>query len=97
MEDTKIATFLNNFCPDDIYNADGSLCYKFIELMGYKKAVDRITVLRCANIGKTAKPRCFKGFIIENLSVEYHANRNIVRKQNYKFNKEKLSCLLTTV
>lgn len=97
-KNTKIATFLDNFCADDIYNADetglyyratpdGSLCYKHIELSGYKKAMDRITVLCCANmsgtdkrkllvIGKSAKPRCFKGIRIENLPLEYHANKN---------------------
>ncbi|KII69726.1 Tigger transposable element-derived protein 6 [Thelohanellus kitauei] len=52
----KIHTFLENFCYDDIYNADetglyynatpdGSLCYKHIILSGYKKAIDRLTVL----------------------------------------------------
>ena len=95
---TKIPTFLKNFCADDIYNADetglyyratpdGSLCYKHIALSGYKKAMDRITVLCCANmtgtdkrklliIGKSARPRCFKGLRMEGLPVEYHANKN---------------------
>ncbi|KII64926.1 hypothetical protein RF11_06138 [Thelohanellus kitauei] len=51
---------------------DGSLCYKHIALSGYKKAMDLITVLCCANmsgtderklliIGKSDRPRCFKG------------------------------------
>ncbi|XP_035212025.1 tigger transposable element-derived protein 6-like [Stegodyphus dumicola] len=95
---TKIPTFLENFCADDIYNADetglyyratpdGSLCYKHIALTGYKKAMDRITVLCCTNmsgtdkrklliIGKSARPRCFKGLSMEGLPVEYHANKN---------------------
>ncbi|KII67210.1 hypothetical protein RF11_16253 [Thelohanellus kitauei] len=52
---TKIHTFLENFCSDDLFNADetglyyratpdGSLCYKHIALSGYKKAMERIAV-----------------------------------------------------
>ncbi|KII74924.1 Tigger transposable element-derived protein 6 [Thelohanellus kitauei] len=55
---TKIHTFLENVCADDIYHADetglyyrttldGSLCYKNMALYGYKKAMDRNTVLCC--------------------------------------------------
>ncbi|KFM73405.1 Tigger transposable element-derived protein 4, partial [Stegodyphus mimosarum] len=95
---TKIPTFLENFCADDIHNADetglyyratpdGSLCYKRIALTGYKKAMDRSTVLCCTNmsgtgkrklliIGKSARPRCFKEFSMEGLPVAYHANIN---------------------
>ncbi|XP_035204715.1 tigger transposable element-derived protein 6-like [Stegodyphus dumicola] len=63
---TKIPTFLENFCADDIYNADetglyyratpdGSLCYKHIALTGYKKVMDRITVLCCTNMSGSDK------------------------------------------
>lgn len=102
-KNTKIKTYLENFCPDDIYNADetglyyratpdGSLCYKYVALTGYKKAMDRITVLCCANmsgtdkrklliIGKSAKPRCFKGLRMddfENFSeLDYELGRKI--------------------
>ena len=49
--------------------------------------MDRITVLCCTNmsgtdkrklliIGKSARPRCFKGLRMEGLPVEYHANKN---------------------
>ena len=49
----KIAAFLDSFCENDIYNADktglyyratpdGSLCYKHIDLNGFKKAMDCI-------------------------------------------------------
>ncbi|KII60913.1 hypothetical protein RF11_13885 [Thelohanellus kitauei] len=66
---------------------NGSLCYKHISLFGYNKAMDRITVLCCTNmsgidkrklliIGKSDRPRCFKGLRKEGLSVEYHANKN---------------------
>lgn len=58
---TKMPALLENFCADDIYNVDetglyyratpdGSLCYKHTALSGYKKAMDRITVLCCANM-----------------------------------------------
>ncbi|KII66804.1 hypothetical protein RF11_15273 [Thelohanellus kitauei] len=73
-----------NFSADDIYNADetglyyrarpdGSLCYKHIALSGYKKAVDRITLLIK---GKSARPRCFKRLRMEGIPVEYHAKKN---------------------
>ena len=55
---------------------DGTLCFKNESLTGSKKAMDRITVLVCANmtgtekkkllvIGKSKNPRCFKGINIE--------------------------------
>jgi hypothetical protein len=66
---------------------DGSLCYKLVKLLGSKKAMDRISVLCCSNmsgtdkrkllvIGKSAKPRCFKGLKMDSLPVEYYANKN---------------------
>ncbi|KII72030.1 hypothetical protein RF11_15756 [Thelohanellus kitauei] len=79
LKTTKIPAFLENFCADDIYNGDetglyyratpdGSLCKKHNALPGYKKAMDRITVLCCTNmsgndkrtlliIGKSARSR----------------------------------------
>lgn len=93
-----LPVYLKTYNPDDIYNADetglyfratpdGSLCYKHIALSGYKKCLDRITVLCCTNmsgsdklklliIGKASKPRCFKGLRIESLPVKYYANKN---------------------
>lgn len=95
---STLAEVLDNFCADDIYNADetglyyratpdGSLCYKRTALLGSKKAMDRITVLCCANmsgsdkkplvvVGKSSKPRCFKGISMKNLGVDYYANKN---------------------
>jgi len=97
-KNTKVPIYLSTYSPDEIYNADetglyyratpdGSLCYKHIALSGFKKAMDRITILCCSNmtgsdkqklliIGKSNKPRCFKGLRIESLPVEYHANKN---------------------
>ncbi|KII62654.1 hypothetical protein RF11_04829 [Thelohanellus kitauei] len=65
---------------------NGSLCHTYISLFGYNKAMERITVLCCTNmsgtdkrklliIGKSARPRCFKGPRMEGLPVEYHANK----------------------
>ncbi|KII64202.1 Tigger transposable element-derived protein 4 [Thelohanellus kitauei] len=74
-----------------LYNRDRldiSLCYKHkLHCLVIKNAMDRITVLCCTNmsgtdkrklliIGKSARPRCFKGLRMEGLSVEYHANEN---------------------
>ena len=89
---------LREYKPDDIYNADetglyyratpdGSLCYAYQQLSGSKKAMDRITIMCCANmtskdkvklivIGKSKKPRCFKGIDVDTLPVSYHANKN---------------------
>lgn len=66
---------------------DGSLVYKSVNLSGSKKAMDRFSVLCCVNmsggdkrkllvIGKSAKPRCFKGLVMNRLPVVYHANKN---------------------
>ena len=89
---------LREYKPDDIYNADetglyyratpdGSLCYAYQQLSGSKKAMDRVTILCCANmsgndkvkllvIGKSKKPRCFKGINVDTLPVSYRANKN---------------------
>lgn len=95
---TKLPELLQTYSADNIYNADetglfyrampdGSLVYKYEKLVGSKKALDRITVLCCANmsgsdkrklliVGKAAKPRCFKGIAIERLPAQYLANKN---------------------
>ena len=84
--------------PFEIYNADetglyyratpdNSLCYAYEQLNGSKKALERITVLLCANmsgsdklkplvIGKSKIPRCFKGIDMDTLPVLYCANSN---------------------
>ena len=89
---------LEQYSAEDVYNADetglyyrampdGSLYYKYENLMGSKRAMDRITILVCANmsgtdkkkllvIGKSAKPRCFKGLNVESLPVQYLSNSN---------------------
>jgi hypothetical protein len=94
----KVPELLQKFCADDIYSADetglfyratldGSLCKKHVQLLGYKKEMDRKTVLCCSNmsgtdkkkllvIGKSAKPRCFKELKMDSLPVEYYANKN---------------------
>lgn len=96
--DETIPQILDKFDPDDIFNADetglyyratpdGSLTYKYESLSGSKKALDRVTVLCCANmsgsekkklvvIGKSAKPRCFKGVNLKSLPVSYYSNSN---------------------
>lgn len=95
---SALPRLLEQFSPDDIYNADetglyyrampdGSFTFKSENLMGSKKAMDRITVLVCANmsgndkkkllvIGKSAKPRCFKGMNMKSLPVDYRSNSN---------------------
>ena len=66
---------------------NGSMVYKYKALSGSKKAMDRVTVLCCSNmlgtdkrkllvIGKSVKPRYFKGLRIDSLPVQYHANKN---------------------
>ncbi|XP_028677229.1 tigger transposable element-derived protein 4-like [Erpetoichthys calabaricus] len=66
---------------------DGSLSYNHVALSGSKKVMDRVTVLCCSNmsgtdkrkllvIGKSAKPRCFKGLKMDSLPVVYRASRN---------------------
>ena len=93
----EIPKLLEEYSPKDIYNADetglyyrampdGSLTFRSENLVGSKRAMDRITVLCCANmtgehkmellvIGKSAKPRCFKGVSMSSLPVQYHANK----------------------
>ncbi|KAL4091075.1 hypothetical protein QTP88_025816 [Uroleucon formosanum] len=57
----RLKIILNDFSPDNIFNADetglyyratpdGSLCFKKDVLSGSKKAMDRITVLLCVNM-----------------------------------------------
>lgn len=95
---TRIPALLERYALEDIYNADetglyfratpdGSLTYRHEQIMGSKKAMDRVTVLCCCNatgsdkrklllIGKAMKPRCFKNINRDNLPVSYYANKN---------------------
>lgn len=95
---TTLGELLNDYDEEDIYNADetglyyratpdGSLTYRHQIISGYKKAMDRVTVLCCTNmagtdkkkiviVGKYAKPRCFKGIHRDALPVTYFANKN---------------------
>ena len=61
---------------------DESLCFCKENLSGSKKAMDRISVLVCANmpgtekkkllvIGKSKNPRCFKGVDVAKVPVNY--------------------------
>ena len=92
---SKMPELLESFNEDTIYNADetglfyraapdSSLCFSTETLSGSKKAMDRITVLVCANmsgsdkkkllvIGKSKNPRCFKN--ISKLPVIYRSNQ----------------------
>ena len=84
---------LTVFCENDIYNddetglyyrvtPDGSLCYKLVDLNGFKKPMDRITILCCANMSGTDKRKILvigrnsKGIRMDALPVNYHANKN---------------------
>ncbi|KII68109.1 hypothetical protein RF11_06316 [Thelohanellus kitauei] len=80
---TKIPNFLENFCDDDIYNADETRLYFVLR----QTTMDRITLFCCTNmsdtdkrkllmIGKSARPRCFKGLRMVGLPVECHTNKN---------------------
>ena len=62
-------------------------CATLMSSFGSKKAMDRVTVLCCANmtgrdkakllvIGKSKKPRCFKHVDVNTLPVIYLANHN---------------------
>ncbi|KFM74085.1 Tigger transposable element-derived protein 4, partial [Stegodyphus mimosarum] len=95
---TELPELLENFSADDIYNVyeiglyyratpHGWLSYKHIALSSSKKAMDRVTVLRCSNmsgtdrrkllvIRKGTKPRCFKVLRMDSLPAVYRANRN---------------------
>ena len=64
---------------------EGTMCFKDEKLSGVKKAKERLTALLTANmngsdkrkhfvIGKSAKPRCFKG--VKSLPVVHKANKN---------------------
>jgi len=61
LKSNKMAAFFDRFCENDIYSADETdlyyratpncfLCYKHVDLNGFKKAMDRITILFCANM-----------------------------------------------
>ena len=63
------------------------ICYAYQHLSGSKNAMDRVAILCCANmtgkdkvkllvIGKSKKPRCFKGIDVDTLPASYHANKN---------------------
>ena len=95
--ENRLPELLQNFDENQIYNADetglfyratpdSSLCFAKEKLYGSKKALDRITVLACANmsgsdkrkllvIGKSKNPRCFKGIDVDNLPVIYRHNK----------------------
>jgi hypothetical protein len=59
----KVPELLQKFCADDIYRVfyhampDGSLCYKHVKLLGYKKAMDHIIVLCSSNMSGTDKKK----------------------------------------
>ena len=89
---------LQDYNPENIYNADetglyfratpdSSLCYTYEQLSGSKKAMERVTILLCANmlgndklkllmIGKSKKPRCFKNIKMDTLPITYLSNHN---------------------
>ena len=95
----KLPKLLEEFPETDIFNADetglfyratpdSSLCFVKEQLSGSKKALDRITVLVCANmpgtekkkllvIGKSKNPRCFKGVDVGKLPVTYRWNTKV--------------------
>ena len=97
-QNAKLEDILARYDPDDIYNADetglfyratpdGSLTYRHETISGWKKAMDRVTVLCCTNmtgtdkkklvvIGKARKPKCFGSVSVEKLPVTYYANTN---------------------
>ncbi|KAE9522886.1 hypothetical protein AGLY_016697 [Aphis glycines] len=64
----RLKIILNDFSPDNIFNADetglyyratpdGSLCFKKDVLSGSRKAMDRITVLLCVNMTGSDKKK----------------------------------------
>ena len=87
--------------PNEVYNADetglyyratpnGLLWYFHKKLRGFKKAMERITVLCYSNltradkckllvIGKSLRPRCFKNVNVDNLSIylSHIANKKV--------------------
>lgn len=94
---STIPNFLSEYRPEEIYNADdtglyyratpdGSLVFRKAALSGSKKAMERLTVLVCANmsgsdrckllvIGKAKQPRCMKNLDRGALPVNYDANK----------------------
>ena len=63
---TKLPELLSEYNPCDIYNADetalyyratpdNSLCYRYEQLSGSKKAMERVTVLVCVNMSGSDK------------------------------------------
>ena len=96
--ETVLPELMKDYESQDVFNADetalfyratpdGSLCYAYKNLCGSKKAMERLTVLCCANmtgsdkcklfiIGKSKSPRCFKGINMTNFPVTYRANKN---------------------
>ena len=92
-----IPQLLQAFHSQDIYNADetglyfratpdGSLVFRSTALKGSKKAMERVTLLVCANmngsdrrklvlIGKSKKPRCRKNIDLKSLTVHYVSNK----------------------
>ena len=79
----KLPKLLEEFPETDIFNADETRFQS--QLSGSKKALDRITVLICANmsgtekkkllvIGKSKNPRCFKRVDVGKLPVTYRWN-----------------------
>ena len=94
---TVLPQLLLEYIPENIYNADeiglyyratpdSSLCYKYEQLSGSKRAKERITILLCANmtgkdklkllmISKSKKPRCFKNINMDTLPITYCSNQ----------------------
>jgi hypothetical protein len=71
----KVPELLQKFCADDVYSADetglfyratpdGSICYKHVQLLGSKNAMDRITVLCCSNMSGTDKKKLLVGRVL---------------------------------
>uniref|UniRef100_H3A9I7 HTH CENPB-type domain-containing protein n=1 Tax=Latimeria chalumnae TaxID=7897 RepID=H3A9I7_LATCH len=94
---TKLQELLSSYNTEDIYNMDemglyycatpdGSMVFRKTVLSGSKKAMDRITLLVCANmngsnrrkllvIGKSQRPRRMKGVDPATLPVTYKSNK----------------------
>ena len=95
---TVLPQLLQEYTPENIYNADetglyyratpdSSLCYTYEQISGSKRAMERITILLCANmsgkdklkllmISKSKKPRCFKNINMDTLPITYCSNQN---------------------
>ena len=67
-KNSKLIEMLNEFDEENIYNADetglyyratpdGSLTYKSQTIAGYKKAMDRVTILCCTNVTGSDKKK----------------------------------------